>query len=196
MPASPAAICSGSSVAMLFSAEARIRTEEERAIIAVERFIVPRTFRSSFPNTAMAAISSVKSTVMAPRDAVSFSLSIREMVRMDADSTATAAAIFSRALALTSFCQAWKQPFTPSRIPITPSFRKESRNFLMPRAIAPRETPFSRSMTPLKFALLRLSTSAPARPPNTPMMPETRVFAPLKMSGAFAGICCSPGRNP
>ena len=190
MPASPAAICSGSSVAMLFSAEARIRTEEERAIIAVERFIVPRTFRSSFPNTAMAAISSVKSTVMAPRDAVSFSLSIREMVRMDADSTATAAAIFSRALALTSFCQAWKQPFTPSRIPITPSLmlptlsvtsRKESRNFLMPRAIAPRETPFSRSMTPLKFALLRLSTSAPARPPNTPMMPETRVFAPLKM---------------
>lgn len=96
IPARATTICSGSISEIFFRAEASRRTEVETPIIAAVPLTTPLTSPLIRLKMAMEAINSANSTVMAPREAVSLPLSIREMVTIAAASTAIAEAIFRR----------------------------------------------------------------------------------------------------
>ena len=96
IPARATTICSGSISEIFFRAEASRRTEVETPIMAAVPLTTPLTSPLIRLKMAMEAINSANSTVMAPREAVSLPLSIREMVTIAAASTAIAEAIFRR----------------------------------------------------------------------------------------------------
>ena len=96
IPASATTICSGSMSEIFFSAEANRSTEAEIPIMAVVPLITPLTSPLIRLKTAIDAINSANNTVMAPREAVSFALSIKEMTTIEAANTPIAVAIFKR----------------------------------------------------------------------------------------------------
>ena len=95
-PVSPVASCLASKSPSFFKALARINTEVEIANIAVVLLITPLACPLILLNTAIEAIKSANRTVMAPRAALNFALSIRESATNDATRIAMADAIFSK----------------------------------------------------------------------------------------------------
>ena len=95
-PVSPVASCLASKSPSFYNALARINTVVESANIAVVLLITPLACPLILLNTAIEAIKSANRTVMAPRAALNFALSIRESVTFDATRIAMADAIFSK----------------------------------------------------------------------------------------------------
>ena len=95
-PVSPVASCLASRSPSFFKALAKIKTDVEIANIAVVLLITPLTIPRILLKIAMEAIKSANRTVMAPRAALNFALSIRESATNDATRIAMADAIFSK----------------------------------------------------------------------------------------------------
>ena len=172
-------------------APARIPIAMDMASMAAQERVMPFCITSILLNTAMDAIRSANSTVIAPREAASLSLSIKESATSEAARIPTAVAIFISVPALMSCCHASKQPLTLSRMPTIDSLMLAPvstrsfalfRNFVMPTAMALREMPLSRSMIPLKLALLSLSMMLPAAEPNALTIPPPIVFSALPIA--------------
>ena len=185
IPTKPLASSPQSRSETFFKAPARIDTATDMAIIAVHALDTFPVSLLILLKIAIAPSRLAKSTVIAPREADSLSLSIREIATIEPASKAIAAPILSNVPALRFVWYASKQPLTPSRIPVTPSRTPLNpssgsvtlfKNLEIDTAIPPTAMLLRMSRTPLKSAFPSFSASVPIIVPTASAIPPAITF--------------------
>ena len=169
MPVKPTASSFQSRLETFFNALASINTDVDKPSIMVIAFETPEKLRFSLLRTASAAIISTNNAVMPANEVASLSASISEITTNEAARIAIAVASSFNVFALRFCCQAFKAPFTPSRIPvmlprILPTPPKASDNPFVNLTtltnIAANKPPFKRSNRLPRPSILKISLSA------------------------------------
>ena len=139
----------------------------------------------------MELMRSAKRTVTAPRDAVNFSESMREMTKIDAARMAMAVAIFLSVSALRLCWKDLRQPVTPSKI----SFRfsvsvprslkedlKPPTNFLIASRMLANRPPLMMSKVLSKSVFPKASARPEAMAPQALTIPPPIVFIAFQIA--------------